>query len=189
MTEECKDGDDSPRHEDVPPKQEPAATPLVSSADVPLTYHPVQNIPSNRYDVLCEHARRIADSWRGSPENHIAGKLGEDGFARQMGIEDELNVKVYPDGGDGGSDFVYRGATVDVKTVRRHRSDPALTVNAFEPLNADYYVLASRIGPTDIRLIGYAPRIFVANAPTFIDDGQPYHVVNQEYLFPFPNIN
>jgi hypothetical protein len=189
MTKKGEDEDEHPRRRDVPPKQEPTATPLVSSADVPLTHHPVQSIPSNRYDVLCERARRIADSWRGSPENHIAGTLGEDGFARQMGIEDELNVEVYSDGGDGGKDFVYRGATVDVKTVGRHRSDPALTVNTYELLNADYYVLASRIGPTDVRLIGYAPRIFVANAPTFVSDGQPYHVVNQEYLFPFPDIS
>jgi len=90
------------------------------------------------------------------------------------------------DGGDGGVDLTYRGATIDVKTVGRHRDDPALTVDAYEPLRADYYVLASRVGQTDCRLLGYAPRQFVANAPIRYYDGEPYHFVDQRYLFPIP---
>jgi len=91
---------------------------------------------------------------------------------------------VYADGGDGGVDLRYRGATIDVKTVSRHRTEPDLTVDAYDPLCADYYVLASRVGPSDVRLLDYALRQFVANAPTRTHERRPYHVVEQAYLFP-----
>ncbi|WP_324665748.1 hypothetical protein [Haloarcula sediminis] len=101
-----------------------------------------------------------------------------------LGIADRLNTEVYADGGDGGVDLRYRGATIDVKTVGRHRADPALTVDAYDQLRADYYVLASRVGSSDMRLLGYAPQEFVANAPTQTHERRPYHLVEQAYLFP-----
>jgi len=168
----------------VSPKTEPAPTPLISAADVPIADRPTVHIPEERVYPLTEHARRIADTWSGTPADHLTGLLGEDGVAKRLGIADRLDVEVY-NGGDGGIDLRYRGATIDVKTVGRRRSDPDLTVDAYSPLNADYYALASRIGETDIRLIGYAPRDFVANAPTFRYEDRPYHLVEQEYLFPF----
>ncbi|WP_277543719.1 hypothetical protein [Haloarcula laminariae] len=92
-----------------------------------------------------------------------------------------MNTEVYA---DGGVDLRYRGATIDVKTVGRHRTDPDLTVDAYDQLRADYYMLASRVGPSDVRLLGYAPRQFVANAPTRTHEGRPYHLIEQAYLFP-----
>jgi len=168
-------------------QKEPAPTPLISAASLDLSEYPTVNIPNRRRDALIEHAKRISNNARGTYENHIRGLLGEDALARYLGIADKLDVEIYPDGGDGGFDLTYQGATVDAKTVGRHRSNPALTVDAYQPLNADYYILVSRIGPCDFRLIGYTPRWFVANAPIWKnEEGEPYHAVEQDFLFPFP---
>ena len=175
--------DDEPTIES--PKTEPAPTPLISAADVPIAERPTVPVPDERFYPLAEHAGRIADTWSGTRRNHLTGLLGEDALAKHLGISDRLDVEVYTDGGDDGFDLRFRGATIDVKTVGQHRSDPDLTVDAYRPLHADYYALASRVGETDVRLVGYAPRDFVANARTFTHDGRPYHVVEQDYLFPF----
>lgn len=106
--------------------------------------------------------------------------LGEDALAYLLGIADRVNTEVYADG----DHLRYRGDTIDVKTVGRHRTDPDLTVDAYDQLRADYYVLTSRVGQTDVRLLGYAPREFVANAPMRTHEGRPYHLVEQAYLFP-----
>jgi len=166
--------------------EEPAATPLISAEDYDISQYPVVHIPDNRRLAFGEFARRLADEWRGSVEDHLLSKIGEFGYAKKLGIETGVNTEIYPDGGDGGTDLNYRGATIDVKTVGRHRSDPSLTVDAYEPLDADYYALASRISESDVRLIGYAPRKFVANAPVRCHNNGPYHIVEQRYLFPFP---
>lgn len=171
---------------DVSPPEEPAATPLFSAADLDIGDYPVVHIPENRLYMLQEHARRIAGASPGSVENHRQGKIGEDAVAKPLGARESIDLEVYTDGGDGGVDLNHRGATIDVKTVGQHRSDPALTVNAYEQLRADYYVLASRISKTDVRLIGYAPRQFVANAPVMSSQSGDYHFVEQDYLFPFP---
>ena len=178
--------DDTDNVDDVSPPEEPAATPLFSAADLEISDYPVIHIPQNRLFVLQEYARRIAGASNGSVRNHRTGKIGEDAVAKPLGARDSIDLNIYTDGGDGGFDLTHRGASIDVKTVGRHRSDPALTVDAYEPLRADYYVLASRINETDIRLIGYAPRQFVANAPVRSYEGGDYHFVEQEYLFPFP---
>jgi len=173
---------------DVSAPQEPAATPLISAAELDISQYPVINVPENRFYPFTEFANRLSDSWYGSTRNHLISKLGEFGWAKPLGIEKDVDTEIRADGGDGGTDLNYRGATVDVKTVGQHRSDPALTVDAYEPLRADYYALASRIGKMDVRLIGYAPRKFVANAPVCHHEGEPYHLVEQRYLFPFPNV-
>lgn len=171
----------------VPPAKEPAATPLVSAEQLTLTDYPLIHIPENKVYALGEVARNLAEQWSGTPEDHLTGKIGEYSVAKPLGIEKSINTDVIPDGGDDGVDLNYRGATIDVKTVGRHRSNPALTVDVYKPLHADYYVLASRISKTDVRLIGYVPRQFVANAPTRHHNGEPYHFVDQRYLFPFPS--
>jgi len=171
---------------DVQPATEPAPTPLVSAAQFDLHQFPLHHVGQRRFYPLREHAARIADTTSGTTENHLTGLLGEDAVAHHLGIEQRLNTEVYADGGDGGVDLTYRGATIDVKTVGRHRSNPSLTVDRRELLTADYYVLASRVGKMDCRLIGYAPYWFVANAPIRNHDGDQYHIVDQDYLFPFP---
>lgn len=172
--------------DDVSPPQEPAATPLFSAADLDVSDYPIVHIPQRRLFMLQEYARRIADASPGSIKNHRTGKVGEDAVAKPLDARDSIDLDVYTDGGDGGIDLQHRGATIDVKTVGQHRSDPALTVDAYEQLRADYYVLASRISETDVRLVGYAPRQFVANAPVRSHRDGDYHFVGQEYLFPFP---
>lgn len=171
---------------DISAPQEPAPTPLISAEELSPSECPIKHIPDNRRHAFDEFARRLADDWRGSIENHLLAKLGEFAVAKHLGIEKGVDVEIYSDGGDGGTDLNYRGATIDVKTVGRHRTDPRLTVDAYEPLGADYYALASRIGESDVRLIGYTPRRFVANAPVRSHDTGPYHIVDQRYLFPFP---
>jgi len=173
---------------DVSPPQEPAATPLFSVADLDIEDYPVVHIPENRLYILQEYARRIADASNGSVENHRTGKVGEAAVAKPLGVRESVDLEIYSDGGDGGVDLSHRGAAIDVKTVGQHRSDPALTVDAYKQLRADYYVLASRISETDVRLIGYAPRSFVANAPVRSYQGGDYHFVGQDYLFPFPRL-
>jgi hypothetical protein len=104
---------------------------------------------------------------------------------RYLGVPEQLETEVYADGGDGGVDLAFNGASVDVKTVGRGIPNPALTIDVYQSLKADYYALASRVGHTDVRLIGYAPRQFVANAMKRSFDGTQYHFVEQDYLFPF----
>lgn len=179
--------DNSDDTNDVSPPQEPAATPLFSAADLDISDYPVVHIPQKRLFILQEYGRRIAGASSGSVENHRKGKIGEDAVAKSIDARDSIDLEVYTDGGDGGVDLSHRGATIDVKTVGQHRCDPALTVDAYEQLRADYYVLASRISETDVRLIGYTPRQFVANAPVRSYQGGDYHLVEQDYLFPFPS--
>lgn len=167
------------------PQTEPAPTPLISAADVPVPERPTVHIPQERLHPLAEHAGQIAETWSGTQRSHLKGLVGEAALASHLGIPDRLDVEVYTDGGDGGFDLQFRGAKIDVKTVGQHRFDPYLTVDKYKPLRADYYALMSRVSETDVRLIGYAPRQFVANAQTIACDGQPYHVVEQDYLFPF----
>jgi hypothetical protein len=179
-------GDDR-NSDDVPPPKEPTATPLFSVEELELSDYKVKHIPEETFDALVKYAEQLAEHSRGDRSDWIKALLGESAVADECGKPNKINVKVYPDGGDGGSDLHYRGATIDVKTVGRHRTDPSLTVDAYEPLRADYYALASRISKNEVRLIGYAPRCFVANADTFKDDfGREYHIVGQRYLFPFP---
>lgn len=59
----------------------------------------------------------------------------------------------------------------------RHRGDPISTVDAYELLRADCSALASRSGPCNVRLFGYASRWVVANALTQSSDEGPYHFV------------
>lgn len=179
-------GEDKTANGNVSSLTEPAATPLISVADVPMSAHPVVHLPDDRRYVVEERAARIAESWSGSVENHVAGKLGEDALARYLGVEDELDLDVYADGGDGGSDLQYRNANIEVKTTsRRHADDPRLRVSVYDPLEADYYGLVSRVGKGDFRIVGYAPRRFVANARQRSWRGDSYHVVDPEYLYPF----
>lgn len=71
-----------------------------------------------------------------------------------------------------------------MKTVGRGVERPSLTVDAHRELRADYYLLAHRVGTTTVRLIGYAPRWFVANSPTCEGRDGSYHWVPRDYLFP-----
>lgn len=113
------------------------------------------------------------------------GILGEAAVAQFLDREEEVDTSLY-DRGDGGVDLSFRGVGIDVKTVGRHRSNPGLTVDAYAPLDANYYVLADRIGPSECRIVGYAPREFVANAKSIRHGDSYFHLVPQEDLFPFP---
>lgn len=178
--------EDNHNRDDVPPAKEPAPTPLFSAAQLDVGDYPLIHIPEEQLYAITEHASRLASHSYGDEESWVKALLGELAYARPMDLDEEVNLEVIPDGGDGGTDLCYRGATIDVKTVGQHRTDPCLTVDAYKPLRADYYALASRASKTDVRLIGYAPRQFVANAPIWTNNGEPYHFVEQSYLFPFP---
>lgn len=166
---------------------EPAATPLISVADVDPATYPCERIEDSRLDALDEWAKAVAATTNGSRDDHLTGKLGEWAFAEYVDLPTAPNTEIYADSGDGGVDLSFDGATIDVKTVGEHRSNPVLTVDTYTSLTADYYVLASRVGPTDVRLVGYTPRPFVADAPQMTRHGTDYHLVDQEYLFPFPD--
>lgn len=160
--------------------------PLVSASDVQRRELPTVQIPNERLSVIKEHGRERARSGaNGTENNHVTGILGESAAAQFLGVKDRIDTSIY-EYGDGGVDFTWKGQTIDVKTVGRHRSDPVLTVDTYQSLNADYYVLVDRIGPNECRLIGYAPRQFVANAPQLEYNGETYHYVPQTDLFPFP---
>lgn len=133
-----------------------------------------------------DHAEeRVRKGACSSIENSRTGVVGEAGFCLLTSSLNAVDTNIYPDGDDG-VDHLLGGHRVQVKTRGRHRTDPALTINTGEPLRADYYVLASRVGKARVRIDGYAPRKFVANAPTWEYDGRSYHRVPREDLFPFP---
>ena len=177
---------ESRKDKEVSAVKQPAPTPLVSAEDRPAHKDPVYPIPEEQLYPIHECARDIANNSYGSVENHRTGKVGEYAVAEALGVRDSIDFEIYTDGGDGGFDLTYKGAKIDVKTVGEEYSDPALPVPKGEPLRADYYVLASRVSKTDVRLIGYAPRWFVANTEPREYNGGRYHLIEQEYLFPFP---
>lgn len=162
-------------------------TPLISAARIPISMRPTIPLEENTFYPLKDHgSRRAQNGARGSPENHQKGILGEGALASYLGIGGEVDTALY-ERGDGGVDLSFYGSTINVKTVGRHRSTPALTVDTYQELRADYYALVHRVGKTNFRLVGYAPRKFVANAPIWEHDGTRYHFVDQKSLFPFPS--
>lgn len=181
---ETQESDEDP---EVSPQAEPAPTPLIPSSTVPLEKHRSVDLAQERRDAVEVKSVQIADTWMGPAESHIKGKLGEAAFLQYVGREGQLNTEVIADGGDGGVDVWLNGASVQIKTVgRRYTQCPELWVDAYSPFSADYYVLVSRVGPGSFRLVGYAPRWFVWNAPKRTHEGGVYRVVDREYLFPFP---
>jgi hypothetical protein len=171
---------------DTPTRNRWPLTPYVSAADIPKSLLPTVEITEERLYVLKDHGRRrVGNGAHGSERNHILGILGEGALAEYHGIATSVDTNLYADG-DGGVDFRWGRTTVDLKTVGRGRRNPDLTVDAYSSLNADYYALAKRLGESAFRLVGYAPRQFVANARVAESDGRRYHVVPREDLFPFP---
>lgn len=163
-----------------------SATPFISSAQVPIQFQRIVEIPEYRAYPLKEYGRLRADGGKLDQENSCIGILGEEAFCQYLDMEYGVDTTVYDDGGDGGVDLTFAGQTVDVKTASRNQRNPALLVGAYQPLRAEYYALVHRIGSTQFRLIGYCPRQFVANSPTRELDGEEVHIVPQEDLFPFP---
>lgn len=166
-----------------------APTPLVSADSVEADQLPVVQVPGEQVLALETVAEEIAAESPGTKNNHHLGLLGEVALARYLGISipDAVDTEVYTDGGDGGIDLHFNGETIDVKTAGLRRTDPALTVDADGPLNADKYVLASRIGQRDVRLIGNAPQAVVRSARKEEYDGRSYYCVEQGRLVPFAN--
>jgi hypothetical protein len=159
--------------------------PLLSSADYDLDDLPTVQLPQERRAAVKECAKEIAETWFGTQQDHINGKFGEDATRRLLDAEDPLDVKVRTDGGDGGSDFTHNGLTIDCKTVgRNYVSDPKLIVRASDDLNADYYVLVSRVGPADFRIVGCAPRALVKSVQPIEIQGTWCHVLDRTYLTP-----
>lgn len=162
-------------------------TPLVSAADIPSSLLPTIKIPEEQYHPLQEYGVQRGKNAYGTIDNHELGILGEGAVARFFGTTKAVDTAVY-DRGDGGVDLEVHGVTIDVKTGGRRYSTPDLIVNACQPLRADYYALVHRIGKMHFRLIGYAPRQFVANASIGKFHGQSCHVVPRDHLFPFPPV-
>ena len=160
-------------------------TPLISAADIPASLLPTIEIPEEQYHPLRECGVQRGRNAYGTIDNHELGILGEGAIARFFGMTHAVDTAVY-ERGDGGVDLELNGVTIDVKTGGRQYSSPNLIVNAYQPLRADYYALVHRVGKMHFRLIGYAPRQFVANASVEEFRGQPCHVVPQRDLFPFP---
>lgn len=163
-------------------------TPLISAADIPRALRRTIRIPEQRLYPLLDHGRRrVENGANGTRENHELGILGEFAVASHLGIPDAVDTNLY-ERGDGGIDLRWNGHTLDVKTVGRHRSAPALTVDQYQSLEADYYILVSRIGETAFEIIGYAPQRFVRYAKFREHEGRRYHYVPQEDLFPMPQL-
>lgn len=187
--DEADSTDDTESKDESEPRAERwPRTPLFSATDIPPGLRPIIQIPEERYYPLLDHGRQRAENGAyGTAINHQKGILGEFSVASHAGVPQAVDTNLY-ERGDGGFDIRLNGATVDIKSVGRHRSEPALTVDQYQPLEADYYVLANRIGETAFEIVGYAPRHFVANAPLRESDGERFHYVPQEHLFPVPQV-
>ena len=146
---------------------------------------PTVEIPEAEFDPLKEHGIRRSWNAYGTADNHALGVLGEGCYAKYRGSIHSVDTALY-ERGDGGVDLDIHGRTVDVKTAGRRYSDPELIVDDYQKLRADYYVLVHRLGKMHFRLVGYAPREFVANASKGVYNGQSCHVVPRRHLFPFP---
>lgn len=162
--------------------------PLVPASLIPRRLRPVIRIPENKYIPLKENARQRADGGPGDQGNNECGVVGEYSLALFFGDEGLLDTEIYDKGeGDGGFDIDLGRTTLDIKTARQYQTEPGLAVSTGEPLRADYYVLANRLGPLCVELIGYCPRKFVANSPERrMFNGEEVHYVPQGDLFPFP---
>lgn len=165
--------------------------PLFRAVDVPLDCHPTVHIPSHRRHALSQLALQRAKSGRGDHTDHERGIYGEFAVAKWLDYEnpvDALDKTIYQQGGDPGYDLVYRGRTIDVKTVGPRWSSPALLVSAFGDLRAEFYVLAQQLNVSNYRILGYAPRSVVADAPvrsiSYPYDQNKVHFIQQQDLFP-----
>jgi hypothetical protein len=159
--------------------------PLNPAAELAYHEYPVIQIPENRRTPIKRRAQDIAEQWFGDPEDHFIGKIGEWAVASYLGVENQLDLEVYADGGDGGFDLDYDGQSIEIKTARQGTEQPRLPIGHKEPLNAEWYVLAKRIGKTNVQLIGAAPRGTVQAVRDHCDhsDMGEYSFVSQEYLF------
>jgi hypothetical protein len=176
---------DNHHRDDVPPTTDPPEPPF-PVADVPKRLLPVETFSESRLYALEQNADKlVTDGGCDSLDGTVRGLLGDNSFSRVLPIKAEPDTTVR-ENGDGGHDFRFNGNTFNVKTVGRHRDDPELTVSTRGQLKADFYVLAHRIGATSCRLLGYAPRATVKASPRFFHHGEPYRLVEQDRLWPFP---
>ncbi len=137
----------------------------LAPTDVAIDALPVQEISDRMYRLaeLIAEARkltyepieggRIYGNQR-SIDANLTGVIGEIAVQEATGeVEQPIFLR-----GDRGYDVVADGRTIDVKTTATHLELPDLLVPYDQELVADVFLLAHRIEPRKVRLIGWAPR-------------------------------
>lgn len=138
-------------------------SPFVPVSEVPDDQLPIVHINQTRRDALEVCGTKRAKDSPGTIENHIRGIKGEYAVAKHYGDPDRVDTEIRRYG-DGGVDLEILGR-VQVKTCRSRVNNPRLLVAARKLLRADHYVLVQELDRSTYRIIGYAPRATVAEAP------------------------
>ena len=138
-----------------------------SPADVPLGELPVVEVTDRMYQLAQHIAAARATTYspidggvvygdQDSEDAHLTGVLGELAYQEYQQPEDaEQAIYVY---GDPGYDSTHEGETLDVKATATHMTIPDLLIPYRQNLTAEKYLLAHRVNPREIRLVGLADR-------------------------------
>ena len=137
---------------------------------------PVIEIGDDRYHAATHIAKLRTVSYRSisggrthgeqTPEEaHMTGVLGEIAAAYFVNGTSLFDIDALHQYGDSGWDLSIPAGTIDVKTTATEMDVPDLLVPADTELNADYYLLAHRIGDRRVRLFGVASRDCVEDHP------------------------
>lgn len=164
----------------------PVRQPLVPVSSLPKRTFHVESIPDNRYIPLAEHGADRARGSYGTEKNHQCGVFGEFAVAQFFGVPDQVDTQIY-EFGDPGHDLKIGGWYIDVKTTSQYNNRPSLMVDAKKEPTADFYVLVHQLAERCYRVLGYAPRQTVANAPTLPvgeHRAKEVRVVDQDNLVP-----
>lgn len=149
----------------------------------------VVSISEGKRKALSLYAHKRAKNSPGSITQHERGILGEYAVAKNLDIINRVDTNIY-EYGDDGYDLIYRGDTIDVKTVSSRANNPELWVNARKPLEADWYVLVQQLNVSKYQIMGYAPHDTVEQATvrTIICDDYCDRVraVGPDQLIPWP---
>lgn len=138
-------------------------SPLVPVSEIPNDQLPIVHIEREKRNALEVCGTKRAKGSPGSIENHIQGIKGEYAVAKHYGDPNRVDTEIR-EYGDGGIDLEILGL-VQVKTCGPHVNNPRLLVDAKKQLRADQYVLVKELDRSSYRIIGYAPKATVAEAP------------------------
>jgi hypothetical protein len=161
-------------------------SPFVPVSEIPVDQLPIVYIKKSRRDALEICGTKRANGSSGTPENHMMGIKGEYAVAKFYGDPDGVDTAV-DKSSDGGVDLDILG-DIQVKTCGSQVNNPKLMISDTENLHADHYVLVQELDRSSYRIIGYAPKQTVANAPVsrFATIDEPVRVIEQPDLWQPP---
>lgn len=157
---------------------------LISAAHHAGLIEGVKSLQVSKGDV---RNKRISN--QGDFAIHYAGMLGEIAVSKAIGVPLRTHITF---GGDDGSDLVYCGQSIQVKTSTHSTTPPPrfIIFNSVEDFSTDWAVSCSVQGLCTIRIHGFiSKRKFVANVITHDFGYGTRYCVDEKHLSPINRLN